>query len=155
MNKVMKFIKKNSSAVVGISVFILVIVAILLIKNIFMFDDTKVIYGTRLEGIEKVKISSNQRSSAESKISGDVESVKVRIAGKIVNTTIKTKAETSIDDAKKLAEEVLGEFKDNQKKFYDFQFFIDNESNTEQFPIIGYKHRSIDSITWTKDRSGN
>mgnify|MGYP006874657562 CR=1 FL=1 len=52
-------------------------------------------------------------------------------------------------------EEVLDEFKDNQKKFYDFQFFIDNESNTEQFPIIGYKHRSIDSITWTKDRSGN
>lgn len=155
MNKVMKFIKKNSSAVVGISVFILVIVAILLIKNIFMFDDTKVIYGTRLEGIEKVKISSNQRSSAESKISGDVESVKVRIAGKIVNTTIKTKAETSIDDAKKLAEEVLDEFKDNQKKFYDFQFFISNESNSEQFPIIGYKHRSIDSITWTKDRSGN
>lgn len=155
MKKFVKFIKKNSSAVVGISVFILVIIVILIIKNVFMFDETKAIYGSRLDGIDKVKISSGQKSKAESKISEDVNKVKVKTTGKIVNITINTKNDTSIDDAKKMCDEVLKEFNDNQKKFYDFQFFVDNEGNNEQFPIIGYKHHSKDNITWTKDRAGN
>ena len=153
--KVVKYIKKNSSAVVGVTVFILVIVAILLIKNVFMFDENEAIYGSRLDGIDKVKISSDQKSKAESKVKDGVKSVKVRVTGRTVNSLIVTNDDTSIEDAKKLADPILEEFTDEQKKYYDFQFLIDNEKNQEQYPIIGYKHYTRDGIAWTKDRVGN
>ena len=150
--KIMKFIKKHSSTIVGITVFVLVIIAILLVKNTFMFDESEAIYGSRLDGIKKVKISSNQKSNAESKITEGTDKVKVRVSGKVVNTTITTSEGVAVADAKKMADSILEEFTDEQKKLYDFQFLIKNEKNTEQYPIIGYKQRTRDKITWTKDR---
>ena len=79
--------------------------------------------------------------------------VEVKVSGKIVNTTITTNDDTSLEDAKKLADSVLEEFTDEQKKFFDFQFFIKNEKNENQFPIIGYKQRARGNISWTKDRA--
>lgn len=150
--KFIKFIKKHSSTIVGITVFVLVIIAILLIKNTFMFDESEAIYGSRLDGIKQVKISSNQKSNAESKITEGASKVKVRVSGKVVNTTITTTEGVAVADAKKMADSILEEFTDEQKKFFDFQFLIKNEKNTEQYPIIGYKQRTRDKITWTKDR---
>lgn len=150
--KFIKFIKKHSSTVVGITVFVLVIIAILLIKNTLSFDESEAIYGSRLEGINKVKISNNQKSNVESKITDGAKKVKVRISGKVVNTIITTDEGVAVEDAKNMAVTILEEFTDEQKKFYDFQFLIKNKKNTEQYPIIGYKQRTRDKITWTKDR---
>lgn len=153
--KIIKFLKKNSSTVVGVSVFILVIVAALLIKNLFMYDENQAIYGTRLDGIDKVKVSSEQKKKVETKLSESTKKVEVKVSGKIVNTTITTNDDTSLEDAKKLADSILEEFTDAQKKFFDFQFFIKNEKNENQFPIIGYKQHARGNISWTKDRAEN
>ena len=59
----------------------------------------------------------------------------------------------SLEDAKKLGPEALDEFTKDQQKFFDFQFFVKNDNNKTQFPIIGYKQRAKDSISWTKDRA--
>ena len=61
--KIVNYLKKNSSTVVGVTVFILVIVAALLIKNLFMYDENQAIYGTRLDGIDKVKVTSEQKET--------------------------------------------------------------------------------------------
>ena len=151
--KIIKFLKKNSSTVVGVSVFILVIVAALLIKNLFMYDENQAIYGTRLDGIDKVKVSSEQKKKVETKLSESTKKVEVKVSGKIVNTTITTNDDTSLEDAKKLADSVLEEFTDAQKKFFDFQFFIKNDKNENQFPIIGYKQHARGNVSWTKDRA--
>jgi hypothetical protein len=48
-----------------------------------------------------------------------------------------------------------GLFSDEEKKFYDFQFFVEKTveaGDKNQFPIIGYKHHASENITWTKDR---
>ena len=34
----------------------------------------------------------------------------------------------------------------------DIQILINNKANTEQFPIIGYKHHTKGGIAWNKDR---
>lgn len=154
-NKIVKYIKKHSSAMVGLGVFVLVIIALLLIKNLFMFDEFTAVYGTRLNGIDKVKITAKQKSDAESLIKESVKDVKVRLSGRIVNTIITTNDDTSLDDAKNISNKVFEAFDDNQKKYYDFQFLIKNNSNKEQYPIMGYKHHTKDTISWTKDRSGN
>lgn len=152
--KFKKFIKKNSSTIIGISVFVLVIVAILLIKNVFMFDESQAVYGSRTEGIDKVKVSSGQKKQVQEKLSS-AKSASVRVAGKIVNIIITANDETSLEDAKKLGDTSLEVFTDKQKQFYDFQVFVENDSNKNQFPIIGYKQHTKDKLTWTKDRVGN
>ena len=154
-NKIVRYIKHHSSTAVGIGVFILVVIALLLFKDVFMFDEFKAIYGTRLDGIDKVKITAKQKSDAESLIKENVKDVDVRISGRIVNTIINTNKDTSIEDAKNISGKVLETFTDNQKKYYDFQFLVKNDENTSQYPIIGYKHHTKDNISWTKDRSGN
>ena len=138
--KFIKYAKKNSSAVIGISVFVLVIVALLLIKNLFMFDESQAIYGTRLEGIDKVKVMDNQKKDVQEKLSDSTKKVSVRVAGKTIQINITTNEDVSIDTA---------------KEYYDIQIFIQNKGNEEQFPIIGYKQHTRDGITWTKDRAGN
>ena len=47
---------------------------------------------------------------------------------------------------------VIEQFSDAEKAYYDFQIFIKNVKNVEQFPIVGYKHHGKDNISWTKDR---
>ena len=118
-----------------------------------MYDENQAIYGTRLDGIDKVKVSSEQKKKVETKLSESTKKVEVKVSGKIVNTTITTNDDTSLDDAKKLADSVLEEFTDAQKKFFDFQFFIKNDKNEKQFPIIGYKQHARSNVSWTKDRA--
>ena len=153
--KIVNYLKKNSSTVVGVTVFILVIVAALLIKNLFMYDENQAIYGTRLDGIDKVKVTSEQKETVEKKISEYTKEVKVRVSGKIVETMITVNDDTSLEDAKNISSAIVEEFSDEQKKFYDFQIFIKNDSNTSQYPIIGYKQRAREGFSWTKDRAAS
>ncbi len=153
--KVTKFINKNLSIIVGVAVFILVLTAAILVKNIFLFDESKAVYGKRLDGIKKVAITKEQKTNLTNNIKDSVEKSSLRISGKIVNIEYTVSAETSLEDAKKVAEKALESFNDDQKKYFDFQFFALNDSNKEQYPIIGYKHRAKDYISWTKDRAGS
>ena len=154
-SKIGRFIKKNLSVIVGVVVFILVFILALSVKNIFLFDESKAVYGKRLEGISKVEVTKEQKENIKKSIKDRVDKSSVRVSGKIININYTVKNETSIDEVKKIAETVLESFTDEQKKYYDFQFFALNESNKEQFPIIGYKHRAKDNISWTKDRAGS
>lgn len=154
-NKIVEYVKKNSKVVTIVGICILVVIALLLVKDLFMFDEFTAIYGTRLNGINKYKISANQKSNAEEKIKKDVKKVKVRVSGRIVNVLVTTNNDTSLDDAKNISARVLEEFRDDQKKYYDFQFFIENDENKDQYPIMGYKHHAKNDISWTKDRTGN
>ena len=151
--KIIDFVKKNSSAVVGVTVFILVIVSALLIKNLFMYDDNQAIYGSRLDGVDKMKVTSEQKDKVKKRLSEKTKKADVRVAGKIVNIEFTVNDDISLEDSKKLGSEALEEFTNEQKKFFDFQFFVKNNNNKTQFPIVGYKQRAKDSISWTKDRA--
>ena len=151
--KTIDFVKKNSSAVVGVTVFILVIVSALLIKNLFMYDDNQAIYGSRLDGVDKMKVTSEQKDKVKKRLSEKTKKADVRVAGKIVNIEFTVNDDVSLEDAKKLGPEALDEFTKEQQQFFDFQIFIQNNNNKTQFPIIGYKQRARENISWTKDRA--
>ena len=155
ITKIVKYGKKNSGKAIGITVLILVIIAILLIKNLFMFDDFQAIYGTRLEGISKVAVTNKEKTAVKNSIGDAAKKVNVRTAGRIIDILIVVSKETSLEDAKKLGEKTLESFSDEQKKFYDIQVMIETDEESNQYPIIGYKHQSRDAITWTKDRAEN
>ena len=151
--KIIKILKKNSSAVVGVTVFILVIISVLLIKSLFMYDENQAIYGSRLDGVDKMKVTSEQKDKVKKRLDEKTKKIDIRVAGKIVNIEYTVNDDISLEDSKKLGSEALEEFTNEQKKFFDFQFFVKNNNNKTQFPIIGYKQRAKDSISWTKDRA--
>lgn len=151
----MKYIKKNKNIIVAFGVFTLVLIGIFFVKNLFSPNESSVIYGNRLEGIKNVKITSKTINETKNKLNDETSNVEVRIAGRIVYIIMKAKEETSLDAAKELGVKSLEPFSEKEKKYYDFQIFIENDKNTSQFPIIGYKHHTKESITWTKDRAEN
>ncbi len=148
----MKFIKKNSSFIVGIAVFIAVLIGIFTLKNILSMDESSALYGTRLEGKKEVEITTAKKNQVEKKLKENSSKASLRISGRIINIYIKTNSETSLEQAKELGNKALEDFSEKEKKYYDFQVLIENDKNSNQFPIIGYKHHTKDNLTWTKDR---
>ena len=148
----MKFVRKHRYLVLIGLIIIAVILALLILKDTVSFDESTAVYGNRLDGIEKVEITKEQKEQVKDVLKDKTESVTVRVAGKLVNVVIKTNGDVSLEDAKGMGPTVLGIFTDEQKAFYDFQFLISNSENETQFPIIGYMQHSRDVITWTKDR---
>ena len=148
----MKFIKKHKGLVFLLVVFIAVIVALWIVKDTISFDEYEAIYGNRLEGIEKVKISKEQQTQVQEALKETTKSVTVRIAGRIVYINVHTNPDVTQDVAKGYGTTVLALFTADQQSYYDFQFMIANDENKDQFPVIGYKQRSRDSISWTADR---
>lgn len=151
----MKFIKKHLSAIVAIIVFILVVAGIFVVKAIFYPNENSTIYGSRLEGIEKVKVSDETKNKVEKELGEEVESSSLRVQGRIIYITIAVKEGTSVETAKNLGNKTLEYFSDEQKAYFDIQVFLKNEKNETQFPIIGYKHHTKSEFTWTKDRAEN
>ena len=156
MKKVLKFIKKHKLLVLlGILVVILII---FVAKLIFLFTDSDevAIYGTRLETEDTVELDkSKTEKEIINKVNEQSDKTTVRVQGRIVNIMMDVKAEVSRDAAREAAVRALEAFSDDEKKYFDIQFFISKTGETEenkQFPIMGYKHHTKDGITWTKDR---
>ena len=141
----MKYIKKNKKMFIAIGIFLLLVILLIPVKNALFPNTGKAIYGDRLDGIDKVKISNKTLASIEDKLKEEsVTKVSSRISGKTVEIILTVSSDVSLEV-----------FSDAEKKYYDFQVFITKDSESEEFPIIGYRHHSKDSITWTKDRTGS
>lgn len=148
----MKFVKKHKTLTLIILIIIAVVLAFFILRDTINFDESTAVYGNRLEGIEAVEITKDQKTSVAEALKERTESVTVRVAGKLVNVIIETKGDVALEEAKGMATTALAAFSDEQKSFYDYQFLINNSENQEQYPIIGYMQHSRDSVTWTKDR---
>ena len=84
----MKYIKKNKWVLIPISVFVLVMIfAVVGIVNLVVPNDSKDLYGNRLENIEKNKISDDNVSLIEEQLlaTGKVKSVSYDLKGKLIN----------------------------------------------------------------------
>lgn len=155
--KPMRKKKKVNKLLVLFAIFcIVLLVFIIKVVMIFTESDEEAIYGGRLDGIEKVEFKeSDKQKQIKEKLGDHVSSVTVRVQGRIVNVTLNLTKDVNRDTAKNDSKAVLEVFNDEEKKYYDFQFFAEKTveaGDKAQFPIIGYKHHSSEEIKWTKDR---
>lgn len=151
----MKRYIKEHKVVVAAVIFMFIIIALaFIVKATFFTNSKNAVYGNRLDGIEKVKISTTQKDDIIENLNSDsaVKKSTYKLQGKIINVTIVVNDDVGKDTAKSLAGKVLEKLKDKQKKYYDIQIFVKKDSDATDFPIIGYKHHSKDNFSWTKDR---
>ena len=147
-----KKLERTIVIIVAICFFVLVFVFYKLVLS--QTNDTKAIYGSRLEGIENVKINNEKKSEIASNIEALSKTKKVDVTtqGKIINVMIVLNDDVSRDDAKTLADKVLEKLSDSEKEFYDIQVFMKKDNDDAQFPIIGYHHPKRTGFSWTLDR---
>lgn len=153
MKKILKFIKKHKLLL--LFVILLIVATVFAIKVFLIFTDTDetAIYGERLNGADYVELDvSKSNDKVKAKVGDLASGVTVRIQGRIVNIIINLKDEVTRDAAKDISNQLLGEFSDKEKAYYDFQIFLNKTNEDAQFPIIGYKHHTKAEIKWTKDR---
>jgi len=151
----MKFIKKNKFTIMAIIIFIALVVLGVKVKELLVPDEGKAVYGDRLDGIEKHPLADSLFADIEDKVKENesVLNFAHQVHGKIINLMITVKDEVSIEDAKKLANSLVAEFKDDELDFYSLQVYVLKENEElNNFPIIGYKDTETSELVFTKDR---
>ena len=61
----MKFVKKHRYLVLIILILIAVALAVLILKDTVSFDESTAVYGNRLDGIEEVEITKDQKKAVQ------------------------------------------------------------------------------------------
>lgn len=153
----MDFIRKNKFTIIAICCFLLLVVVLVQVKNVFFPNMGSAIYGKRLEGIENAKVSDDKLSTLKENLlaQDSINKVSTIISGKIINVIITVNDDLGLDQAKGLSGVVYQEFTPEVQKFYDFQIFIQKTNGANNFPIIGYKHHNKENFSWTRDRTEN
>lgn len=146
----MKFIKNNKIliALILITVIMFSTILIIIFSNLSSGNDE---YGNRLDEIEKYPITDEVINNIKNEISSleKVESINYNLEGRLINFVIKVEDDLIVSEAKNYSEKILENFSDDIKSYYDIQILIDsNIDESENYPIIGYKHKTSDSLVW-------
>lgn len=151
----MRFVRKNKYTILAIIILIVLVIVGVYVKNIFVPDEGKASYGSRLEGIKEHKIDNNVLKDIETKLKEDerVLNIENYIHGKIINIIITVNDDMSLIDAKSLANSTIPLFTNNELSFYSLQVYVKkNNASLNNFPIIGYKGTNSSELIFTKDR---
>ena len=119
----------------------------------FFPNQRTAIYGDRLDGKIAVEQKTYDEMKAKISESDKVKNVSIRENGRRIDIMVTVNGDTSKSDAKKLVDNILEPFSESQIGYYDFQMYIKKDETEENdFPIIGYKQHNSSSFVWSKDR---
>lgn len=149
----MKSFFRNHKLLIIIIVIILIVIGIMIgLFSLVEPDYHKSLYGNRLENIKEHKIESKKIDKIEKDIT-DLDYISkfdYNLKGKIMNFVITVSKDTSIDTSKKLGTIILDNLDKKEKGYYDIQVFVITDDKNDNYPIIGYKHRTSEGLVWTK-----
>ena len=146
-----KELKTNKFTTIVFFIFLFLFLLGWILYGMVIPKSGKPVYGDRLDGIEEVEITSDEKAEIVSNLkdSGVVSSAKTDIKGKIVNVIVEVKSGTTVTKAKKLSSLVTKALSEDQLSFYDIQIFITSQNEkSKNYPIIGYKSSSAKGFTY-------
>ena len=111
-NKLIKEIKKNKYTSIAVVAFIVLLLLLFIVYKAVMPSLGTPVYGNRLDGIEKVEITTDKMSELDKKVEKEkyVSSSKTNVSGKTVDVVVTVIEKTKQSDAKKVADVILKEF---------------------------------------------
>ena len=123
----MDYIKKHKLTSFVILVYIVLIAFLYFLYKLFIGSSGLPVYGDRLDGIENVPITDEQIKQIKDELSKSDLVLKVTkpyLKGKILKVIVTVTDNSALAASKELAPKVLGFLDDDQKSFYDIEFFI-------------------------------
>lgn len=151
MKKIKNWMLEHKGLAIVIALaFIIVVVVLGMFLSMFV-GGSKNNYGSRLEGIEKVKINNSKMDEIKNSVKENeaVSNIDVRVQGKIVYISINFNEGTSKDDAKKIASSSLENFSEDELKYYDISYFLVEDKAEDGYVITGNKHPKHEEIGWS------
>ena len=148
-------IKKNKYTSIAIIAFVVLLILVFILYKAIMPSLGTPVYGNRLDGIEKVEITTTKINELDKALEEEtyVTNAKTNLSGKTLNTIITVKEGTKAATAKKITSKVLSKFDKDQIAYYDFQVFIKNENDKEKsYPIIAYKNKSNENFSYSQSK---
>ena len=126
----MEYIKKHKLTAFVILVYIIVIAFAYFIYKLFIGSSGLPVYGDRLDGIENVPITDEQKDAIVAKLSESDFVLKVTkpyLNGKILKVIVTIADEANLQAAKDLSGKIVEVLDNDQRAFYDIEYFIRKE----------------------------
>ena len=129
----MKFIKKHKFTTFIILIFIIGVVIIHYLFNLFFINSGKPEYGNRLDGIEAVELVEKDLSTVKDSIkkNSTVKDVNINVSGRTLDIVITVDDKLSLKDAKKIGQESYASLSDKQVEYYSVQVFIKKDAEQQ------------------------
>ncbi len=150
-NKLVNELKQNKYTTIVFFIFLFLFLIGWLIFGLVMPKNGEPVYGNRLDGIEEVKVTNDEKDKLVTELEKRkyVNKASVHVNGKIINVLVETTNGTKVGTAKTLKKVVLEGFSKDQLSFYDIQLFLTNEISTAKgYPAIGYKNSNDNNFTF-------
>ena len=150
--KIKKFYKKNKKTI-KIAILVIIILGLLLFtyKTLFYSTKEKDIYGVRLRGLKDNEFTDKEKKDVIDKTSklDKVSTVKINVKGRLIKCFVNYEESADNNHIKSTMNEMLGYFSDKVKGYYDITFYAKkNVEDKETYPLIGYKHKTRDEISF-------
>ena len=162
MKKIIKKIKNawnNNRIVFLFTVVLITFVVVFSSMLISMYAGSGDKYGSRLAGIEDVKLDKNIGKDIEEKLKENeiVDDVKTDLKGKTYNILIYLVDNSDVNTIVEDAENIIDIFTKDELNFYDIQVFITSTIDTEEGDktdktIVGYRNSYKEEFSWTNNR---
>ncbi len=142
------FSHKMESTIIALSLLLFLFGSIFI--KIFFFSSGNNDYGTRLDGIEKVRINQDKIEKIRLDLEKESFITKVDgyIKGKIVNFIVIVKNDADLNETREKADHILENFNSKEKDFYDVQVYITVNEKKDGYPSIGYKGKNSSDFIW-------
>lgn len=153
MKRIKNFYRKNRVLVIlaGIVIVCVIAMGVVLINYFYSGANTSK-YGDRLDGIEDVAIADTRISELTLKLKEDklISEAEIIVTGKIVYSYLTFNQDASLIDAQTKALQMLEEFSEEEKAFYDFHFTLIQSKTDESdgFLIDGAKNVNGTNLVW-------
>lgn len=154
MDKIKKIMKDNKYTVVAVILFVFLVILGYGVYSFLFPNIGSPVYGNRLDGIEKVEITTSQQKKLQESLKEKeyVNTVSSYIKGRIFNVVIEVKDKTSDKDAKALTTIIKDSLEEKQRAYFDLQVFIKNENEEAAgYPIIGYLNKEVEAFSYSQD----
>lgn len=144
----MKKTKKWFKIIIIILILLIIfILGFLIYKNLFQEGVSE-----RLEGIESYSLTKEEIKLVKDKLGEleNIESIDIDTNYKIIKIFLELKEDVKFEDVKKISNEAITNFSEENLSFYDIELFVTSLSEESLYPKVGYKHKTNSEFTWNR-----
>jgi len=156
MKGIKRFYKEHRVFTILMAIVIVSVIVIATVLFQLFGANGKGKYGSRLDGIDEVPITEERQDEYRDKLveNGKIKTASIDITGRIIYVKIYFEADVDLVEAEGIALKSLEDFSEDELKFYDFQFTLqeDASNNSEGFLIEGSHNKNGNGLLWNNNR---
>ncbi len=151
MKNVQSFLKKHrKKLIILVIVLILLFICFYAVMRIYKYltpDTKESYYGDRCDITESIMITDERKNGVKDAIEAypTMKMEDFDIKCNLIDIVVTVSDETTLTDVRKMANDIIAAFKEEELKFYELELMVDSDvEESETYPVIGKKRKMID-----------